>query len=310
MESHNIDVASQRDVVKGAQGEYDRKLTQISGLQTALQADPTNADLKANLAKAQEEAQALSDALEKAQQAYRSLTDEATPFLTVTEAITAAWKVYADQTMLAKPIMEQLAGGITGVFETARGSFKTLVVDVLSGSKSMGGAIKDFALSVLQSMLDLAAQMLANAAIKWMISTVVSAFGGAPNVSSVSANAPVLVAQGGEIPKRYAAGGPSPFRDSVHALLQPGEVVMRRSAVDFIGKDNLLQMNNMGNRRISQMPTLAQNKREPDNVNVWVVAPETKPSLGKNDVLTVVSQDILTGGQMKKLIKAVQVGAA
>ncbi len=67
----------------------------------------------------------------------------------------------------------------------------------------------------------------------------------------------------------------------------------------------------VGNRRLSQMPSIAQAmpQREPDKVNVWVVAKDQQPTFGKNDVLAVIGDDILTGGSTKRLIKQVVMGA-
>lgn len=311
-----LDVQDKQDEVSRLSRDLDRQQTLAGQLQAQVSADPTNAKAKDNLLASQQAAVELSRALDDAKRSLREMTFETAPLASATEALKTSWQAYADQAGLSKPMFEQLADGVTGIFETARSSFKTLVVDVMSGSKSMGSAIKDFAMSVLQSMLDLAAQMLANAAIKWMISTVIGAFGGtpapaggagAPPTSGIGLN-PFVAIQGGQVPKRFAQGSPAPFRDSVHALLQPGEVVMNRSAVSFMGADNLLEMNRQGNRRLSQMPTMQAMKREPDNVNVWVVAPETKPQVGKKDIVATISDDILTGGSVKKLIKAVQMG--
>ena len=316
VETQKLDIQDQQDVVESLQRELSRKETLAGQTSMQLAADPTNAALKDKLAAAQQSAVEMAQALQEAKRSLREMTYETEPLASATDAIKTAWQAYSDQIGLSKPMFEQLGDGVTGIFDTARTSFKTLVVDVMSGSKSMGSAIKDFAMSVLQSMLDLAAQMLANAAIKWLISTVIGAFGGtpaaakgvvAPASSGIGLN-PFVAIQGGQVPKRFAQGSPAPFRDSVHALLQPGEVVMNRSAVSFMGADNLLEMNRQGNRRLSQMPSMQAMKREPDNVNVWVVAPETKPQVGKKDIVATISDDILTGGSVKKLIKAVQMG--
>lgn len=43
-------------------------------------------------------------------------------------------------------------------------------------------------------------------------------------------------------------------------------------------------------------------------VNVWVVTPDQQPSVGPNDIVAVVSDNISRGGSIKKLIKQVQIG--
>jgi hypothetical protein len=120
--------------------------------------------------------------------------------------------------------------------------------------------------------------------------------------------------QGGEIKRKGFSGGgyvTGPLaRDSVPALLAPGEVVMSRSAVEIAGKENLLAMNARGNRRMSRMPSISgmMPQREPDTVNVWVVSPEQKPSMTSKDIVAAITNDMATNGQTKQLIKAIQVG--
>lgn len=86
----------------------------------------------------------------------------------------------------------------------------------------------------------------------------------------------------------------------------PGEAVLRQSAVQMMGEDKINRLNAAGNRRASAVPSLGQTmaERKPDTTNVYVVAPEHKPSLGKNDVLMIMQEDMLTGGQSKRLVKA------
>jgi hypothetical protein len=119
---------------------------------------------------------------------------------------------------------------------------------------------------------------------------------------------------GGKVrPRRFTLGGDTgavTTRDSVPALLAPGEVVMKQSAVSLLGADNLENLNAMGNSRLSQSPSITDmtKKRDPDQVHVWVTAPDQKPTLGANDVLHVIGDDIMRGGQTKQLIKSVMMG--
>lgn len=281
----------------------------VDAIRPKAAADPGNSQLATDLLAAEQASQAMDRSLAQAKNNLDAMTMRIEPFATASQAIAASWTVYADQVGLAKPVFEQLADGMSGVFETSRTSFASLVTDVLTGAKTMGSALKDFTISVLQSFLDMAAKMLANAALQWVLTTLISTgFGGGNTMSAPQ----VSVAHGGEIPaKRMATGGDAaPNRDSVHILAQPGEVMMRKSAVDFIGKDNLLAMNAMGNRRVSQMPTMAGTQRAPDTTNVYVVAPEAQKQLGKRDIIAAITEDMLQGGKTKQLIKSIQMGAA
>jgi len=88
-------------------------------------------------------------------------------------------------------------------------------------------------------------------------------------------------------------------------MAEAGEFMMRKSAVDSIGKDKLYAMNALGSAALK--PDTVQSMVLPDGksqeVNVYVMAPEEKPQLGPDDILHVIGQDIATGGQTKKLIK-------
>jgi hypothetical protein len=54
-----------------------------------------------------------------------------------------------------------------------------------------------------------------------------------------------LVSDYGAI-KRFAGGGNVMYQDRVPALLEPGEFVMKKSAVDSIGKSSMERMNASG----------------------------------------------------------------
>jgi hypothetical protein len=93
--------------------------------------------------------------------------------------------------------------------------------------------------------------------------------------------------------------------------LQPGEYVMRKSAVQAIGRENLDRVNFLGNNAISAtgaMPMPMPTPREPDKVNVFVVSPDQAPQMGPKDVVAHITQDIEQRGQVFRLIKTVAVG--
>jgi lambda family phage tail tape measure protein len=257
-------------------------------------------------------------------EAKMAAKNEATPF-GLMEGINAANQNFLtthDQMALALDDYNQLLNQSTN-------AFAKFFDDILTGSKSAGEAIKDFARSFLQAMLQILEQQAALAVVK----SIIGAFGGGG--SGVGGGAGMtggfdsagtafaiqggVVSAGGTITRggsmrRYIGGGkvqgPINTRDSVHALLQPGEVVMNTSAVDSVGEDFLNGLNAQGNRVVSKSTPAPQAKREkqPDHVNVWVVAPDQKPQLGPRDVLATISDDIIRGGSTKQLIKQVAMG--
>lgn len=282
------------------------------------------------LAEANQSVQEMSQALDDARNSLAQITGMAPQFASYSQAAGAAWELIEQQMAMVPNTFETFGDGLYDAFDTGRSALAQLVRDVATGSKSMKASIKDFSLSVLDSLMDMAAKMAANQLIGMLLNLAGSFLGGraltasantlAANNASFQAagiNGPTYgtlgMKMGGQIPYRMAAGGrnPAPFRDNVLINAMPGEFLLRQSAVDMIGVDTLNQLNAAGNSKISRMPTIAQAmpQREPDEVNVWVVPPESKPPIGKKDIVAAISEDIQTGGITKKLIKNVQVGA-
>jgi hypothetical protein len=113
--------------------------------------------------------------------------------------------------------------------------------------------------------------------------------------------------------RSYALGGPVAGRDSVFGMLDPEEIVMSRSAVDMVGRDRLLRINALAGRRVREEAApvaafFASPKREPDNVNVWVVSPDQIPPPGPRDIVAHVAQNIRQKGTLRTLIRQVQMG--
>ena len=310
MESHNIDVTAAGDKVAEEQRNLNRDNSDVWNKQAIYGKTGSKEDLKA-LEDARIKADGTAKALEKAAVAEKELVGKAKNFSTISQAIQGAWDVFADKAKLAEPVMSQIADGMEHTFETLHASLGTLVTGVLTGTMTMKQAFKSLAVSVLQSLMDMITKIIANKMLTMGLQ-MLSSFGGGgggmpPGGSSIDVSSIMSssgYAQGGEVT------GDIPGRDSVPAMLMPGEVVMTKSAVDMAGRENLAKMNAAGNRSIDRMPTLSQamGGNKPPMTNVWVTMPEHQPTMGKDDVLVAVSADILAGGQTKRLIKAVAMG--
>ena len=224
--------------------------------------------------------------------------------------------------MIESGFME-LVGGVDKAFQN-------LFMTLATGSKTAGEAFKAFGLSIVQTMMSIISRRLSEALIDSLFGNLLkggagggagggfggflsglgSFFGGG---GAAAGAAPVIspftfFANGGLV---RASNGYAVGRDSVPALLMPGEVVMRKSAVDAIGEDNLLALNNQGNRRNSDaFSSVAQNDNAAGSgvVNVWVVSQDQVPPPSQSDIIAIVSSDISRGGTVKQLIKQVQMG--
>jgi TP901 family phage tail tape measure protein len=258
----------------------------------------------AELRKASEDLKKYNKELEDAQANVVKLTNILPAYASAQEAVNGALNKYRQEAELSKPMYEGLADGLVGAMGKSQNAFQTFLQSTLTGQKSLKSGFKDMAISILASMEQLATELLARQIFKMLLSL---ALPGGDNTMS----APHLsLATGGMVPfKHFAAGGFN--KDSVPAMLMPGEFVMSRTATDYIGKDNLQHMNMQGNRRMSGMPTVGQaTKRAPDMVHVWVVAPESRPPMGKGQIIATITDDMLSNGQTKKLIKAIALGQA
>lgn len=322
IDSENLDIRDAEINVTEAQSQYDIALANQSRLERERAAAGTDEErngLTEALIGASSNVATMADNLERAQQAFEAIAGQAPGFTSMTEAWNGALAVFADQAGLGKSMFEDVADGLLNTMNVAKSSFKTLVVDVMSGSKSMGDAFKDFTMSILQSLLDLAAEMLSKEIIRWVVEFIAGSMGGGGGGKTAmpmgTAKATGIKAWHGGSVTRMTGGGRVPgtdsSRDSKLILGMPGEVMMSKSAVDMVGEENLLALNARANSRMSSMPTVQQAmQREPDTVNVWVVAPETKPGMGKRDVVAAITEDMMTGGKTKQLVKAIAVGAA
>lgn len=204
---------------------------------------------------------------------------------------------------IGKTIAEDLGNGIADALNS-----------IVDGSKSAKDAFSDMARSILQ---DISKMLIRMAVMKAMF----AAFG--PSGAQVydSPIGPMMpAANGGFIPKiRAAAGsmvrGGVQGKDSVPALLMPGEYVLKKSAVDALGTNFLNDLNNNAAQTLTntaanmvQNPYQEESKSEPAVVNVWVVSKEEEAKMGPNDVIATISKDIMVGGQTRRLIQQVVAG--
>ncbi|TIW45573.1 MAG: hypothetical protein E5V72_13250 [Mesorhizobium sp.] len=188
-------------------------------------------------------------------------------------------------------------------------SMSTLFMDLASGSMSAEEAFKKFGLSVVQMLM----QMIAKALVFNMLQSLMGGSSGGGFLGMIFGGG---AATGQYISgvKRAAGGeyihGSEPFRDSQLRMVQPGEMILRTSAVNQIGRDALEKVNALGNRRISAgMPSVpAPQPADQRPVNVWAVLPEEKPQLGPDDVVAYISDDIRRRGVTRTLIKAINSG--
>jgi TP901 family phage tail tape measure protein len=237
------------------------------------------------------------------------------------QAASQAADAFRIQNDIGITLKERLFGGLGDTLNSLHGSFSSFFEDLVTGSKSVGQAFGDMATAVVKAILNMAAQAVATQIFGLLLSFIPSAgpSGGvsaSQGLSNFQFKAPGFF-QGGRIgdksPQRLAGGGAVrggvSTRDSVLVHAAKGEFMMKNSSVESIGHDLLQDMNNRGAAALGKLG--GSNITVPQSSfrsNVYVQLPEEKTQLGPNDVLAIVSRDVLRGGATKQLIKQVSSG--
>ena len=195
--------------------------------------------------------------------------------------------------------------GLNSVSSGLKNAFRAIATEGVKVSD----AFRQMAQSILQSL----ANKAIDKGVDYMMFAAGQAFGfvgtgaGASGGAKTGAAGGLVTAQG---IRRFAAGGGVAGRDSVPALLMPGEYVMKKSAVDMLGKETLDSLNRATSRVSDEK---ASNIREsksakPVVTNVYVVSDAKEAGMTPNDVLVTIGRDILQGGQTRELIQQVVQG--
>ncbi|MCG7628989.1 phage tail tape measure protein [Epibacterium sp. MM17-32] len=212
-------------------------------------------------------------------------------------------------------LSQTLQDGITNSLTSAKSALTDFFTAWTDGTKSGKEAFKDMATGILRSIHRIFTEMLAvmilQKALGWLGSTIGGDFGS--SLTEIAAG----LREGGQV--RNAAQGEyvqgNLNRDSRRYNLMPGEYVLRRSAVQAIGVDELDRLNAMGNTvaQTSGHQGAASQPSKPSpasrDMNIYLVDERSQAgSLGPRDILAIVNDDIARGGTTKKLIKTVQMG--
>ena len=228
---------------------------------------------------------------------------------TLGEAAQLTVDAWLEANKSTQTINETLSETLTAGLDAARSGFGSFFRDIATGAKSAGEAFQDLATTILDAMLQVVVSELATQFLELIIGSF-SSGGIVPGAPKTLTPVKKYV-QGGFIRAAQGFSRPISTRDSVPILAQPGEAIIRSSAVSMIGEEGIRQMNALGNRKVSGaaagLPPPPP-PREKDEVNVWVVSKDRVPTLGPNDVLAIVNENIANGGSIKQQIKRVQVG--
>lgn len=235
-----------------------------------------------------------------------------------TEGLRRAAANYATINGLNRSFEESLIGGLDTAISDVHGTWNQFMYDMLTKPNQVLANFQNFAMGIIRALQRMAAEALANQIFGTILKLVAGAV--APSVSNfdVALPGPSVTTPVAPLPGffnggivGYSEGGMVnhgvPNRDSVLTALARGEYVVRKKAVDSVGRGFLDGINKNGaaalpSTQIALPPPAHQ------ETNVYVVKDEPPPQMGPNDVLAVVANDVLKDGQMKRLIKHVAQG--
>lgn len=191
------------------------------------------------------------------------------------------------------------------------GAFDNFFTNLFSGSMKAGDALKAFATSILSGLMSQISKSLTNSIFQSLFTSGSGSGGGI--IDGLSSLFRGALYSGG--PVRFAAGGVIPgsdaalsMRDSRTILAQPGEYLLRRSAVDAIGREQLDQVNALGGAMVNRAPKVDAGQKfggASAAANVYVVDREQVPPPSANDVVHMIGDNIQRGGAIRQLIKSV-----
>lgn len=205
-------------------------------------------------------------------------------------------------------------------FTTFVDKFTDAVTQFANSEKSFGAALKEFVVNSLRDignwLIQLGIKAALYAAMEKMFPTffaTMQSFGLAGQVVAVGAKGASDIKNASDT-KRAAGGmirGGVANRDSVNARLMPGEYVLKKSAVDYLGENFLNSLNHNTEQTLNAITPevgLMGDNGGQSVVNVWVVSKEEQAGMGPNDVIATITKDIRTGGTTRQLIKTVIAG--
>lgn len=208
----------------------------------------------------------------------------------------------------------------TKTFTTFVDNFTDAVTQFANSEKSFSESLRDFVVNTLRDIGNWLIQLGIKAVIYSAMEKMFPEFFATLQGFGLVGQAVGVGVKGGSDIKNAsdttkAAGGMIrggiANRDSVNARLMPGEYVLKKSAVDYLGENFLNSLNHNTEQTLNaitpEVGVMGDNGGQ-SVVNVWVVSKEEQAGMGPNDVIATITKDIRTGGTTRQLIKSVIAG--
>lgn len=237
---------------------------------------------------------------------------------TLATGLLNAMEAYKTANGLGRTFSQELILNMGGAIEAVNDNLVNMFQSIMDGSQTALQAFGNFAKGIMQYITQLVAKIIASKIIELLISVVGNALAPkvanfnvalpGPSVTTPVAQLPGAFTGGAADDMIYRAGGGevsngSSASDSVRAKLAKGEWVIQKKAVDSVGNDFMARFNQHGAKALDALNSVPSiDMKNHTETNVYVIPPEQRPSLGKDDVL-VILQDEMMHGETKKLVQ-------
>jgi len=269
---------------------------------------------QAEIERINDEAKAATKAFQEAQDALDKMQEKVEGYQRERQALLLS---YAQENDKFKTLFDALKVGVEGATQ----AISDALGRIISRTGDVKDAFEDMSRGILASMLKVLTDKIAEQFMEILLDMVPGMFRGSgkaiDNAGGVGLKNTLGTSRNGGLIRR-AEGGFVPgmvARDSVPTLLMPGEFVLQKSASSALGEDFLNGLNRTTSATLRQGEERAKKAAQPEEnaggnlVNVWVVSPDQQVGLSKDDIVVTVSDNIVRGGSLRRLIKQVQVGA-
>lgn len=215
-----------------------------------------------------------------------------------------------------KTAAQEMAGYWQQSMTSMSGSMANLFQGLATGTAKGKDAFKTFATSLLTDMAQIASKAASNEIMRALFGDLIGSAGGSGLGSGGGLLSSIVGAfTGSPAAPGMALGGMVtggiPNRDSVPRTLMPGEFVLKRSAVDVIGRETLDRMNTMGAGVMAKAPPVEPARFASSakaETAVYVVDRDQVPPPGPHEIVYAIGDNIQKGGTIRQLIKRVTAG--
>ena len=312
-----------------------RNSISLGSFKTQIDALPDGEDKTAKLEAYKDAMLGLADAMRVTEELQQSINDRTSTYtqLPLEDRLKNAALAWAENSGVMQSWTDIMENNVGPALDMMTSTLTSVFTQIMQGSASIKGVLTSIISAVGQFVVQLIAKALALAAIKWFLSLIGVELVDTPGGVGIAKKAPGklgggILGGGGDPaptwgqpghegpPIKRLNGGPAGYisqgvfnKDTVPILGARGEFMLRKSAVDSLGLDNVEALNRHGAKamgKIGGATIIPQQSRQ--EMNLYVVKPEDKPVPGPKDMVIAITDDMLQGGITKQLVRKIAQG--